>query len=189
MKTKLLFLLAFVKKNLSNLFILVFIIFFISTGRFNILKDRFEAWSGKSRGIKVPHISFNYLQTGEKISLEQLKGKEVLLNFWATWCLPCRVEIPEFMDLYSEHKSSGLEIIGVSLDGNGSAPVLAFIRDKKVNYPVVMADSSIMNKFDPVIAVPTSYLIDKNGVVFKKYSGLYLKSTFETDIKNLLQKN
>jgi thiol-disulfide isomerase/thioredoxin len=178
-----------ISKNISTLFFIFLILLFFYTGKFNILKDRIEAWMGKDQGLKIADMTFNFIPSNQQINLSQLKGKVVLINFWATWCPPCRIEIPSLMELYGKYKPQGLEIIGVSIDSAGQTPVITFIKDKKINYPVVMANQDILKNFDPVIAVPTTYLLDKNGIVVRKFSGFYLKSSFENEIKKLLDSN
>jgi thiol-disulfide isomerase/thioredoxin len=177
----------FLKKHSSAIFLVLIILFLFYTGKFAILKDRAEAWFGKDKGLKIADMQFNYLQTKQVTKLSQIKGKAVLINFWATWCPPCRFEIPSLMELYSSYNNKGLEIVGLSIDQGGIDTVLPFIREKKINYPVALVDRDILSKFDEIIAVPTSYLLDQNGIVVRKYSGFYLKSTFENDIKKVLR--
>lgn len=176
----------FLKSHISDIFLVILIIFFIYTGKFYVLKDRVEAWFGKSKGIQVQDMTFNYIQDNKTVKLSDLKGKVVLINFWATWCPPCKIEIPSFVDIYSKANKSKFELVGVSVDNTGADSVKQFINNSSINYPVTMTTQDISSKFDPIIAVPTSYLLDRNGKIVKKYSGLYMKSTFENDIKELI---
>jgi thiol-disulfide isomerase/thioredoxin len=180
---------SFLKKHFSDLLLIFIILFFIFTGKFALLKDKIEAWSGKDQGLEVADMQFNYLQNNERVNLSELKGKVVLINFWATWCPPCRVEIPGLVDIYGRYREKGLQIVGVSIDSTGSGPVRDFVRNEKISYPVSMASHDILGKFDEIVAVPTSFLLDKEGRIVKKYPGFYLKSTFENDIKQQLEKN
>lgn len=157
------------------------------TGRLAILKDRVEAFVGTQQNIKVNDIKFTYLENNKVVKLSELKGKVVLINFWATWCPPCKIEIPGFVELYDKYNENGFEIIGVSVDTSGSDSVKSFVKSEKINYPVVMADKELAEKFDEIVAIPTSFLINQKGEIVKKYSGLYMKSTFENDIKKLLE--
>lgn len=177
----------FIKNHISDIFIVLLIAFFIYTGKFAVLKDRIESWWGKNQGKQVEDMSFSYLQNNRTINLSDLKGKVVLINFWATWCPPCRIEIPNFIDIYSKTDKTKFELIGISVDTKGSEIVNQYIKENKINYPVTMANKNIYSKFDEIVAVPTSYLLDKEGKIVKKYSGFYLKSTFENDIKKIIE--
>ncbi len=103
--------------------------------------------------------------TGKTITLDSLKGKVVVLNFWATWCPPCRAEVPDFVAFYNEHKADGLEILGVSVDTNTASQVPAFIQKNAVTYPVAMFTNKIVRDYGPIDAIPTTFIIDKTGRV------------------------
>lgn len=178
---------SFIKKHSTSLFLVVFLGVFIYTGKFALLQERAENFLGTTEPVLVNDMQFNYLGNNQAVKLTELKGKVVLVNFWATWCPPCKVEIPGFIDLYSQYKPKGFELIGVSVDTTGIDSVMAFAKEENINYPVAMATPDIVGKFEEMVAVPTSFLIDQNGQVVKKYSGLYPKSTFENDIKALLE--
>ncbi|MEW6456421.1 MAG: TlpA disulfide reductase family protein [Acidobacteriota bacterium] len=122
---------------------------------------------------------------GRRISLEDFRGKVVILNFWATWCSPCRVEIPAFIQLYNTYKDRGLEIIGVSLDKGGWDDVKPFIKEYKINYHIVLDDGETANSYGGIIGIPTTFIIDKNGSIIKKYVGYPGKEVFEAEIRKL----
>lgn len=121
----------------------------------------------------------------EKISLSKYKGKVILLNFWATWCPPCRMEIPDFVELYKNY-SNKLIIIGISLDESGVENVKKFYEYFKMNYPVIMGTRDIVIKFGGITAIPTSFIIDKNGEIVKKLIGFRNKDQILEEIKNYL---
>ena len=108
---------------------------------------------------------------GKTITLAGLKGKVVLVNFWATWCPPCRAEIPDFVAFYNENKDRGLEIVGLSVDEMTAAKLKPFVKQFKMTYPVALATSKIIRDFDPGDAIPTTIVIDKNGVIRDKQVG------------------
>ena len=103
--------------------------------------------------------------SGKTITLDGLKGKVVVLNFWATWCAPCRAEVPDFVSFYNENKAKGLEILGVSVDTNTAGQVPEFVQKNKVSYPVAMVTKIILRDYGPIDAIPTTFIIDKTGRV------------------------
>ncbi len=126
--------------------------------------------------------------SGESYQLTDFKGKVLIVDFWDTWCPPCRKEIPHFIELYNEYNGKGLEILGVAFGRNGTAAVQQFIDEYKIPYKNAMANDQIMSVLGPIRSIPTTYVIDQKGQVVKKYIGYNDKSVFETDIKALLSK-
>jgi peroxiredoxin len=118
---------------------------------------------------------------GKTIKLADYKGKVLFLNFWATWCPPCRAEIPDFIEAYAEQKANGLEILGISLDTRGKDAVAAFIEKYEVNYPVVLESrqntEKIVNDYQPGQYIPTTIIIDKSGRIRDKAVGAIDKET------------
>lgn len=128
--------------------------------------------------IAAPEFTLTDL-SGNEIVLSNYKGKVVFLNFWATWCPPCRAEIPGFVEAYAEYKDKGMEIIGISVDRVGSDKVLDFAKAFKINYPVVMYTTEIIRDYEPGRAIPTTIVIDKNGKIRHKHIGYMDKGTME----------
>jgi cytochrome c biogenesis protein CcmG/thiol:disulfide interchange protein DsbE len=125
--------------------------------------------------------------SGQKIKLSDYKGKVVLLDFWATWCPPCRKGIPDLVSLKNEFKGKDFEIIGVSLDQENTInDVVPFIQQYGINYPVVYYDPTALASFGTVESIPTSFILDKTGRVVSSYMGLTEKSNFVKDIKKAL---
>lgn len=104
---------------------------------------------------------------GKLVSSDEFKGKVLVVDFWATWCAPCRAEIPGYVELQKQYGKDGLVIVGISLDQGDSGPKLvkAFVEKFGVNYPVVMGDDDIQQVFGGMDAIPTTFLIDRNGVM------------------------
>jgi thiol-disulfide isomerase/thioredoxin len=121
---------------------------------------------------------------GKPVSTAAWKGKVVFLNFWATWCPPCRAEVPTLIDLATRYKDR-VQIVGVSLD-DGPDEVKAFVKDVGINYPVVMASREILAEYGGVPALPTLFVVDPNGNVVQKHEGLYSRELYETEIRLLL---
>lgn len=122
---------------------------------------------------------------GKAVSLDAYKGKVVIVNFWATWCPPCREEIPEMIALQSEFKDQ-LQIVGISEDEDGPEKVRKFAQAKGMNYPVVMATNDIIGAWGGVPALPTSFVLDPQGRVVTKHMGLKDSDTYEREIRALL---
>lgn len=124
---------------------------------------------------------------GGRTTLSGLRGNPVLLNFWATWCAPCRVEMPWLVDLDRQYRAQGLLIVGISLDDAGSdKEVATFAKDKGVLYPVLFGNSSIANAYGGVRFMPQSFFIYPNGTIMKTTTGLTNKDDLEDGIKQLL---
>jgi peroxiredoxin len=124
---------------------------------------------------------------GADVKLSDYRGKVILLNFWATWCAPCKVEIPEFVEVYHEYKDRGFEILGVlSMDDPSQDDLKAFASMFKMEYPVFRANEDFANAHGPIWALPTSYIIDRRGSICTKHVGPVSRETLEREIKGLL---
>jgi peroxiredoxin len=122
---------------------------------------------------------------GAAIRLSAYQGKVVLLNFWATWCHGCKLEIPWFMEFASKYKNSGLVVVGVSLDENGWKSAKPYITEKKINYPVVIGNDDMAKQYG-VEAMPMTYLIDRHGKVAATHIGMVDKDNTEKEIVQIL---
>src|SRR5437762_9245490 len=125
---------------------------------------------------------------GQKLSLADYKGKVVLLDFWATWCGPCRIEIPGFIGLQNKYRDQGFSVVGVSLDTGSDAAdqVREFYREFKMNYPVALGDDKVSELYGGILGLPTTFLIGRDGRIYSKHPGATPASVFEEEVKTLL---
>lgn len=123
---------------------------------------------------------------GKPVRLADFKGKVVLLNFWATWCGPCKFEIPWFIEFQKTYKDRGFTVIGVSLDEEGWEAVKPYLEAKQVNYPVVIGSEEVDQKYGGIESLPTTFLLDRDGRIAATHIGLVSKKQYEDDIQKLL---
>ena len=122
---------------------------------------------------------------GKSVSLSDFKGKGIILNFFASWCPPCRMEIPDFIELQKQYGDKGFTMVGLSLvDAQESK---AFSSRMGINYPVLVDDGKVSMLYGPIRSIPTTFIIDKNFKVVKKYIGLRSREVFEADVQALLK--
>ena len=124
---------------------------------------------------------------GKAIKSTSYLGKVVLLDFWATWCPPCREEIPSFIALQKKYEKQGLVVIGVSMDQEGPSIVKPFIKKNGINYPVVMGNDKLADAYGGIEGIPTTFVIDRQGRIVAKHVGLTEKAMFEKAIQPLLK--
>ncbi len=122
---------------------------------------------------------------GNDVSLSDYKGQVVLLNFWATWCGPCKIEMPWFVEFQRQYKDRGFTVLAVSLDDDID-PIAPFVEEYELNFPVVWGDEETAQKFGGVVALPTTLIIDREGNVVDSHTGLVSKSVYEEQIEGLL---
>lgn len=143
------------------------------------------AFGVASTNSAVPAFALTTLD-GTPISDAQLRGKVVLLNFWATWCPPCRVEMPGFQHTYERLRDRGFVVVGVAMDAGGSDGVARFLADRHITYPVAMASPGIAASFGGVRLLPTSFLIDRDGRVRNEVKGMFASVALGQAVEHLL---
>lgn len=126
---------------------------------------------------------------GEVVDPATLQGKVVVVNFWATWCPPCRLEVPALQKLHEEFGSEGLVVLGLSTDAGGVAGVREFLDERGVTYPVAMADGAVRRAFGGVTALPTTFIMDRDGVIQHRVFGFFAPPAMSAAVKRLLRQD
>ena len=135
---------------------------------------------------KMPEFSLSSALDGKKVNSKDFSGKVLLITFFATWCPPCRQEIPTLIKLQNELGPKGFSVIGLSVDEKGPKVVVKMIKKDKINYPVLMAKGKTARAFGGVAGIPTSFLVDRQGMIVKRYPGYVPHALLAKDIKNIL---
>ena len=143
------------------------------------------AFGWGAAGSKEPAVTFDLLGGGP-LPLAQLRGQVVLVNFWATWCPPCRAEMPGLERVYDDRHTAGFTVLGVSVDERSPAYVAAFLKDHGITYPVAMATAEAVARFGGVNDYPTSFLIDRRGRVRYTVRGMFASTALRAAVDRLL---
>lgn len=144
------------------------------------------AESGSAGSSTAPNFTLPSVSGGSK-SLADYRGKVVMLNFWATWCGPCKREIPDFIEMQADFRDEGFEIVGVSLDQPGEESAVAqFVRQNRINYDVLYGNGEIAQAYGGVRSIPTTFLLDREGNIVSSKVGLQSKAAWEAEIRRLL---
>lgn len=123
---------------------------------------------------------------GKNMTLSDLHGKAVLLNFWATWCTPCKIEMPWFVELQKQYGPQGLQIVGVAMDESGKDDIAKFAKDMGVNYPVLLGKEAVGEAYGGVPALPETFFIGRDGKIVDKIIGLKDRADIEESIRKAL---
>jgi peroxiredoxin len=124
---------------------------------------------------------------GKIVTPDEYKGRVLLLNFWATWCGPCKAEIPWFQEFDSKLKDKGFAVLGVSMDEEGWETVKPYVAERKIGYRMVIGTEEVSTRYGGIDSLPTTFLIDREGKIAAIHSGLVSKATYEKEIGDLLE--
>ena len=138
-----------------------------------------------SKGHDAPDFVLTDLQ-GRTVKLSDLRGKAVVLNFWATWCPPCKEEIPWLVELQKRYGSEGLQIVGVSMDDGDQKDVEKFAAENSINYPILLGKEKVAEQYGGIEYLPTTFYIDRNGVVVDRVFGQPAREEIEQNIKRVI---
>ena len=144
------------------------------------------AFNQKAGGQTAPEFSLKDLK-GKRVRLGDYKGKIVLVNFWATWCVPCRAEMPELVRWQREYKAQGLQIIGITFEPYSAAEVRETTRKLKINYPILLGNDEVVDLYEANEVLPLTVVIDRDGNIRDRIKGIIDAEEFEKKIKPLLQ--
>lgn len=139
----------------------------------------------KFRGEPAPDFELATVD-GAKVKLSDFRGKAVLLNFWATWCGPCKIEMPWFVELQKEYGPQGLQILGVAMDEADQGDIAKFAHDMGVNYPILIGKDEVGTSYGGVNVLPTTFFVDRDGKLVAREFGLQSRSVFVEHIKDAL---
>jgi thiol-disulfide isomerase/thioredoxin len=127
------------------------------------------------------------LRRDQTVRLSDFKGKVRIVDFWATWGPPCRAEIPHFQALYEKYQKQGMVVVGIALDQEGAEAVQPFVESVGMTYPVLLGDARTAQAYGGVPAIPTTFVIDRGGRIYRKYEGYQERAVFEKDVQELLK--
>ena len=143
--------------------------------------------SGKAQliGSLAPDFELPALD-GKKVRLSELRGKAVLLNFWATYCGPCKIEMPWFVELQKQYGPQGFQIVGIAMDDASTEDIAKFVKEMGVNYPILLGKESVGQSYGGVAVLPTTFFLDRDGKVIAREFGLQSRSMLVDHIKKAL---
>ncbi len=170
------------KSNYSKWFVWSAIIIGAVSVYYNLTTPAQSPLTSPTQKGAAPQFTLSDIE-GRQLSLSHYRGKVVILDFWATWCPPCKKEIPDFISLQNQYASQGLQIIGIGLDEPSA--VASFARQNGINYPVAVGDDAIANLYGGVSGIPTTFIIDRNGTIKNRFEGFTDRSVFEAEIRKL----
>ena len=163
----------------------------VAGGVYAVLRDRREAREQHIRALasRTPAADFSLTDLeGKSLDLTDFRGKVVLLDYWATWCAPCKIEVPHLVELQKKYGPQGLQIVGISMDDD-SATVRTFAHEFAINYPVALGNAQLAQAYGGVLGLPVAFLIDRNGRIVKRMDGDAKLQGLDREIGELIKEN
>jgi len=155
---------------------------------FYLAKPHATRWKTPNDLIGKPAPDFTLTDlNGNSVQLSSLRGKAVVVNFWASWCGPCKEETPWLVELQKQYGPAGLQIVGIALDDSGHGAVADFAQEMRINYPVMIGNDSVADSYGGVQSLPTTFYIGRNGQVANSVLGVIDKAHIEQNITRALQ--
>lgn len=165
----------------------IIIVIAVAIGAYEFARHKMHTGSGIPGAVHSTAATFSLQDVdGKPLDLASHRGKVVLLDFWATWCVPCRAEIPHFVEFQNKYASQGFQVIGISMD-DGPDPVHGFYKDFKMNYPVAMGTTQLAESYGGILGLPVTFLIGRDGRIAAKYVGLTEADVVQKEIESLLK--
>lgn len=137
-------------------------------------------------GSIAPEFSLKSVPDGQTVTLSSLRGKAVVVNFWATWCGPCKIEMPWLVDLQKKYGDQGLQIVGITKDDSDEATIAKFTKKMGVNYTILVGNQQVQDSYGGISGLPTSFFLNRSGKIVHEIVGLDSESKFEDAIKKAL---
>ncbi len=175
-------------RNAIVLIVVIVVVFFMLVAGRHFRKNAAPGatlTTGDVKGAVAPDFTLKTID-GKDVKLSDLRGKAVLLNFWATWCGPCKIEIPWFMELEKQYASQGLVVIGVAMDDDAKDVVPKFAQEMKIDYPVLLGSEQVADQYGGVEGLPMTFYIGRDGKIVKRIAGLTSHHDIEESIKAAL---
>jgi thiol-disulfide isomerase/thioredoxin len=144
-----------------------------------------RAIGSAATAIPAPAFSLPDLE-GNRVELSQFRGKVLVIDFWATWCPPCREAIPELVAMKKKYGPQGFDIVGISLDENPARVIPPFVEQFGINYPIVVANAEVSTAFGGIFGLPTTFIVDRNGNIAQRYIGYVDPAVIARDVEALL---
>ena len=141
-----------------------------------------QGLQGDLRGKPAPDFELSTLD-GKKVKLSDLRGKAVLVNFWATWCGPCKIEMPWLADLQTKYASKGLVVLGISVDEGSADKIASFSKEMGVNYTVLRTTDEVSDAYGGIDGLPTNFYVGRDGIVVEQVAGMVSKDVMESEIQ------
>jgi cytochrome c biogenesis protein CcmG/thiol:disulfide interchange protein DsbE len=155
-------------------------------GRFDAGTPTAEADAGDDWARKTaPDFELRALD-GHRIRLSDFRGRIVVVNFWATWCAPCRVEMPWLSGFSVRYRDQGLTVLGISVDDGGRERVEKFVHERPVEYPILMNDGNVDQRYGGVRFLPQTFFVGRNGKIIRRVYGIRTQADFEADVRSAL---